>query len=268
MKAMNSPEVSGWHKTSQSKHVEKNWTEECQGVTTDGQCWFFSSNNKMDDINRQRIYKFTEDMEFLDFFPVGKFGCGHLGGIDFYKGIIYAAMEQPSKVLLINSNLQSATEAKLNGKTTNSAPPQGKSFPWCAINPWNGYLYSSKFDNVSEIYGYDPKDNFKHVTTLELPIKTDRVQGGCISRNGHLLLASDESHNIRCFSMLNGTYLGSTSIEVSDLTREEVEGIAIWEGRIFEGVQAQIHVILLDNQPTVADDVFFKHFSVPNPENL
>lgn len=271
LKAMNSPEVSGWQKSGEEKFVGFTWTEECQGVTNDGQFWYFSSNNtNLIFEDKQRIYKFPENMDagIEDTFSVGKYGCDHLGGIDCYNGRIYAAMEGPSKVVIINSNFQSASEAKLNGSTNNSSPPQGTSFPWCAVNPWNGYLYSSRFNNVTEVYGYDPQDNFKWVTTLQLAIPTNRVQGGCFSKNGHLLLTSDETHDIRCFSVLNGAYLGSAAIQVDASTGEEVEGITIWDVQGFGGVPSQVHVILLDNQVTENDDVFFKHYSVPTPENL
>ncbi|MCU7864074.1 MAG: hypothetical protein KZQ92_08870, partial [Candidatus Thiodiazotropha sp. (ex Lucinoma borealis)] len=44
LKAMQSPQVAQWQKTSESEHANHDWTEECQGVTHDGQHWYISSN--------------------------------------------------------------------------------------------------------------------------------------------------------------------------------------------------------------------------------
>lgn len=134
------------------------WTEECQGVATDGSYWYISSNNS----SRQGIYKFAPGMALKDFFPTSRFGSGHLGAIDCYNDgtttWIYAALEQPNQVLIVDTTFKDARTSQLKDKDRGD-PPQGD-FPWCAINPWNGWLYSSNFLDVSEVYAYDPKMTF------------------------------------------------------------------------------------------------------------
>ena len=124
--------------------------------------------------------------------------------------------------------------------------------PWCAINPWNGFLYSSKFgepprweedpsgtglgrlvdwDPVTEVHCYDPADNFTHKRSL--PIMGEplhKLQGGCFSTNGHLYLTSDHTQQIRAYSALNGAFLGDKWVDYdkSGLTyTQEIEGICI-----------------------------------------
>jgi hypothetical protein len=81
-----------------------------------------------------------------------------------------------------------------------------------------------------------------------------------------LLLASDYTHDIRCYSVLNGKYLGSAGIQVG--STEEVEGICVKKGVTMHGKAAQVHVILLDNDWPSADDVYFKHYAVGKPDDL
>ena len=83
MRAMNSPEVWRWYKSNEEKWIDLAWTEECQDLTTDGQSWYYSSNNnKILDFNRQRIYRFPENMDIRlgKYFSVGRFGRRRFNG--------------------------------------------------------------------------------------------------------------------------------------------------------------------------------------------
>ncbi|MCU7877928.1 MAG: hypothetical protein KZQ84_14205 [Candidatus Thiodiazotropha sp. (ex Lucinoma borealis)] len=273
LKAMQSPQVGQWQKTSESEHANHDWTEECQGVTHDGQHWYISSNkDPIIGSAKRRIYKFTPGMQQVDYFGVDFIGSDHLGGIDHYKGRIYAALEQPAKVMWVTTDFQSSGTDTLKSSSGGSSP-QGSSFPWCAVNPWNGLLYSSKFGSadgapIKEIFAYDPADGFKHKKTLELKSGLKRIQGGVFSNNGHLLLASDHTFDIRCYSALNGAFRGSAAIQIDPGSGEEVEGLTIWKGISFDGTPAEVHVILLDNDFPSGDDIYFKHYSVPDPDKL
>jgi hypothetical protein len=279
IKAMNSPQPSQWKEVESETFKDKSWTQRCQGVTTDGEHWYISSNSKRLSANPlkpiktdRRIYKFTRNMKLIDSYSVEHIESKHLGDVDYSDGIIYAAMEHPPGILKVDSEFKFSSFRPLQGETTGSESPQAGSLPWCAINPWNGYLYSSRFHQASEIYAYDPKDNFllKVKDTLKLEVATDDVQGGCFSKNGHLLLASNASHDIRCYSVLNGKFLGSAPIRFDDsksAVGEEVEGLAIWEGVAFDAGAAHVHLILLDKD-VFKDDVHFKHYTMPNPEDL
>ena len=47
-----------------------------------------------------------------------------------------------------------------------------------------------------------------------------------------------------------------------------MEGIALGHLVHGNGSHSWVHVVILDNDITNRDDVFLKHFSVPNPGNL
>jgi len=260
---MNSPRMSEWYMSSEGKSENYDWTEECQGVTSDGQYWYFPSNNN----SKRGIYKMGfKNFSFVDFFPTDGYG-DHIGDIDYYNGWIYAPFEPTLQVLMITPDFQSSRMAHLQG--ADGGPPPQKEFPWCAINPWNSYLYSSDFYDVAQINSYDPNDNFIYKGSLKLQVPLKEVQGGCFSQNGHLYLSSSSSNDIRGYSVLNGAYLGSAAIQVDTSwnVAEEVEGMTIFIG-VFNGKPTQVHVILLDNDKPDPDDIFLKHYTVPSPEDL
>jgi hypothetical protein len=158
-------------------------------------------------------------------------------------------------------------------------PPPQASFAWCAVNPWNGLLYSRGRDDAGDAdtlhaYRFDlAGSRFMHVPAKKIVLqeKVSGVQGAVFSKNGHVLLASDTTDDIRCYSILNGHYLGRVPIPKDGgfPEFEEVEGLTIWEAVPYDGVATHVHLILLDkDDPFSGDDVFFKHYHVPLSEDL
>lgn len=272
MRAMRSPRPDRWAKRAEGQFHNENWTEECQGVTHDQSSWYISSNKS----GKQRVYRFSLAQRQLGYVALAGNGSGHLGDIDYHEGRLYCAMEQPVKIVVIDvppfSGWWSAGLRDANG---HSPPPQSDC-PWCAIHPWNGLLYSSDFGNdapgveVLRAYRLDGStQTFRHVPgeDIHLASPVRRVQGAAFSDNGHVVIASDHTDDIRCFSTLNGAYRGRASIQ-KDGAGEEVEGITIWGSVAYSGEPTQVHVILLDNDWPSGDDVYFKHYQVPSGTDL
>ena len=65
---------------------------------------------------------------------------------------------------------------------------------------------------------------------------------------------------------IDGSEVGTD--ESGGVDGEEIEGIAIGHLVNGNGAQSWVHVLALDNDITKKDDVFLKHFAVPNPGNL
>ena len=268
MRAMQSPKPDEWDKPYEKQFSNKDWTEECQGVTHDDSHWYLSSNRE----GKQRVYSFSMNFDDKRYVDVEGNGSDHLGDIDYYQGRIYCAMEGPIKILIIDAPPFSGYwQAELTEETMGVSPQV--SCPWCAVNPWNGLLYSSNNgddppgENTLRAYRFDsPSGCFVHVPFADIVLqeKVRMIQGGVFSKNGHILLASNYSNDIRCYSVLNGYYLGRAPIQKDGSwnVKEEVEGLTIWEGVSFEGVATQVHVVLLDNDPN-SDDVYFKNYRVP-----
>jgi hypothetical protein len=272
MKAMLSPQPAQWTKPNEGQFFNYDWTEECQGVTHDGSHWYLSSNHD----GKQRVYRFSLSNDVVSHVKLAGNGSNHLGDIEYHNGRIYCAMEGPVKIVVIDTppftGWWSAALVGENG----GAPPQSDC-PWCAVNPWNGLLYSSNFGNDGEdtlrAYQFDPPNaRFVHAPSADIALQEQvrDIQGAVFSKNGHVLLASNYSDDIRCYSVLNGRYLGRAAIEKDGSwdVAEEIEGITIWEEISYEGVATHVHVILLDNDWPDDDDVYFKHYRVPLSEHL
>ena len=307
----------GWE-----ENHEGGWANNCQGVTSDGDHWYISSNADGEqaiyklDGGRLRLSKRVE----IDDLRVG--ALDHVGDLDVYDGLLYVAIEGPHGFLTISADLDPGT-ARFERLPADS--PQSGGVPWCAVNPWDGLLYSSDFDNrvpppevrtirhhaeprltyedfwerrsgeYGAIYGYD-RETFEYVRTVRLERPVLRIQGGCFSENGHLLLASDAKprlsiagpspkpgsldyevsrRGIKVFNAATGAYLGS-----ADVTREygpdlmvarawyqELEGICIKPDHRRGSTRSDIHLILLENQGG-DDESYFKHYSLPDPTRL
>lgn len=277
VRLLRSPLMGGWTRPNEWEFSNEDWTEECQGITSDGAHWYLCSNKCGWGLEPElrAIYKFDPSMTLLAVHPLrsfleshfGNVQCEgvHVGDIDWYQGIIYIPVENPRGLIRLSDDFVWTSKHDIRGND-GAEPPQGGSFSWCAVNPLNGWLYSSTFDNVNRVFAYDPARDYRHVSTLWLPEMTHRVQGGCFSPNGKLFLASDSSNDIRAFSSLTGAYFGRAPIQVSG-SDEEVEGICYWP-MITNGHATQVHVILLDNDDTSADDIWLKHYSSPAPGDV
>lgn len=265
--------VSQWTRPNEWEFSNEDWTEECQGVTSDGNHWYLCSNKCGWGAEPQRraIYKFDASMNLIATFELGVFleahfgnlACEgvHVGDIDWRDGFIHIPVENPQGLIRLADDFSSISKHSIHGAAGPSPPQQ--SFPWCAINPITNWLYSSEFDGVSKVFAYDPAQAYRHVATLELSATTNGVQGGCFSPNGKLYLSSNASRDIRGFSSLTGAYLGSAGIQV-DEGDQEVEGICHWNMKT-NGTATQVHVILLDNDNANSDDMWLKHYAAPEP---
>lgn len=284
--AMNPPLIEQWVQSYEHVFENRRWSEECQGIASDGKSWFLVSNyNEI-----KALYKFSFDFKMLKATPPGGYsgdwdprafaGDLHLGALNYYDDKIYVPLEPSACVWILDTDLNTLDVKPLEGTFKAEDRKQGDRMPWCAVNPWNKRLYSSKFGNspyydeeftlvdydpVSEVHCYDLQ-NLELKGSLKLqgdPVH--RIQGGCFSENGHLYLASDYTQEIRAYSAFNGTYLGSKWVDYdkSDgLAGQEMEGV--FAGSI-EGDSTYFHVVVLDNDLLSLDDIYIKHYSVPSP---
>lgn len=266
--AMNSPRMENW--TSDPIHIDsfydQDWTQECQGIATDGNFWYIVSNKE----NKKAVYKFSLDFNLTKVivWPHNQPQDQHLGHPALWNGSIYVPVEpldpnETARVWQLNTDLTTSETFDLG--YTKERKPIGK-MPWCAINPWNSLLYSSTSFDVEHVCAYNPKKSFAFKSKLQIKgVKIDEVQGGFFSDNGHLYLSSSASVDIRGYSALNGKFLGSFPLKYGQ--GDEIEGLCITSFTNSDGITSYVHVIILDNAGN-NDNVFVNHFSVPDASVL
>jgi hypothetical protein len=269
------------------------WSEELNGVTTDGSSWFFTSNRN----DKPELWKFPEALNLDDaidrddlppgvkwvHLPTSLQAYTHMGDIDYYMGHIYVPLqfEAPRRIAVFDAtDLSFVASGPLAADKGVAA--------WCATNPRNGCLYECAFPENDEpsapislsVYAQKIEGSLLSLTYVGefplrdhdgLPFKSRAIQGGVFSPNGHLYLVADsrdEGSGVHGFDMISGRRNAFIPIGVSrDLAEgEELEGLTLWNqdtGSAPE-IWGQLHVILLDNDYIANDDdLDFKHFRVP-----
>lgn len=155
--------------------------------------------------------------------------------------------------------------------------------PWCAINPRNGYLYSSNF-STAELLVYEPilhaprrpdqpglELNFVGAQPLTFvstsggieaaEAEMAEVQGGAFSDAGHLYLVNH--HEVRKFDVATGREL--TVFFIESESGDEMEGITIWPieaSYCGHAAAYQLHVLHTRTHAAAGTnpDIFFKHY--------
>ncbi|MBR3818573.1 MAG: hypothetical protein IKJ41_05420 [Clostridia bacterium] len=242
-----------------------------QGITTDGEYYYTSGAIAALDLTA--LAKFTfDDMEIVKsrINPLpkecSKRGDDHIGGISYYNGKLYAAVEDSDEYIYPCIVVFDCDTLKATGEVYNlPAEIYDDGVPWCAVDTETGYLYASKWTEAKTIYVYDINDAMKLVK--EIPLTglgvIDRIQGGEFY-NGTLYLSNDVENNGNIKNVLS---VDVNSGEVKIFAQRDVGGENIEaEGMTF-GVNkdgAVLHV--LDYNKVIG--IFVRHYNVDFGENL
>ena len=133
---------------------ENGWSNELQGVTHDSDNWFFTQDD--------RLWKFPITHPLQNMVTTAdpsrgilkknipplleNEGYDHFGDLDFHKGLLLVPMEGNMPVIVAvfkASNLEYLGYVELAAQ---------RRAGWCAVNPIDGYLYSSN----SQVKASDP----------------------------------------------------------------------------------------------------------------
>ena len=296
------------------KSREPGWSDELQDLTHDDSNWYFSKGKTSD---QYKIWKFpiTHDLNATVKSPNPGAGIlavpmpaeltngfDHFGGLDYYDGNLYVALEAvgcastPKIAVFRASDLKMIAHADLTGR-----PYPGYHLPYCAIDPRSGLLYSSTDDGVTELTihrpmltkvgnGYQLKmqyvGRFPLLDAAGNKITLNSLQSCDITENGHLYLVSNDLNKggIFGFSLIENKLL--TFIPVfwkgEFPAKEELEGITLWDVDrpgapkfANENWGGQVHLLILDNDydkkiPLLKkgeDDFHIRHWRV-SPADL
>jgi len=283
---------TGWSDVAQGlTHDRDNWF-----ITQTGQLWKIPVTHDLNNVSCGGgvVCRSLDDIRGLS-----SEGYNHLGDPEYYefrgKGYVLVPVEAP---LEGDTRLAPSVVAAFDADTleyiAHSPLPGQRDAPWVAVDP-QGNVYSSNFDGVTAVnkFGLDwsslsstdnPRLILSAPTKIPLfdedrsPTTIQSLQGGVISPSGELLyvVAGTEkflhpSHGVHVFDLstgarirrsTNGYGLFNYEFHPGGVSREEPEGITIWDlddGRA-PGIRGQLHVLLLDNDPG-ADDVYLKHYT-------
>ncbi len=157
-----------------------------QGMTTDGEHFFYSSNYGL---IKTELDSRTVLASNLCAIPreLLSLGCKHIGGITYYDGKIYCPIED-SKVfenLYIATYSADTLEYIESFKLSNELHENG--VPWCVANPDEGVIYSARRDHITSLNVYDAQ-SLEFLREIQLTDSVHKVQGGEMY-NGILFLS-------------------------------------------------------------------------------
>lgn len=149
-----------------------------QGVTNDGESWYFSGKNSLEKVDIE-----TGDILALNISAIPeelseKFGSAHIGGIGYANGYIYAPVED-SKVW--EHPLIAVYDAKTLEFTGEyrelSTERHTRGVPWCFADAENGVLYAGDSRNNAQAYRYN-LNTLEFIGTLDFSQEVKEIQGG------------------------------------------------------------------------------------------
>lgn len=163
---------------SNSKVVGLETIERAQGVTTDGEAWYFSGKTSLVKIafDNQTVLAYNYEAipeEFKE-----NYGSAHIGGISYCDGYIYAPLEDSKVWEYPIVAVYDAQTLEFTGKykiLPNDIMTRGMS--WLACDEENGLIYSSHSKEATELYCFD-LETFEYVKTVNLSEMVGKIQGG------------------------------------------------------------------------------------------
>ena len=236
-----------------------------QGLAHDDEHWYMTT--------RYGVLKLTPDYTVVAEAGIptelGRRGYNHLCDPDFADGALWIPLEahtplslrprtQPAVVAVLTPGLSydAHRSFELQDRATS---------PWCALHPGDGLLYTSDFNDVDRIAGYEMGHDGTALRSIALvdpdgtPQAVQGVQGGCFSDATTFALTAHGSHELRVYNLEaereRAVEVFRLSIPYEPGRRSELEGIAHWPGR--DG--GELHVALLNRSRFGRGDVALHH---------
>jgi hypothetical protein len=254
------PQVSEWQRIGQAFASENtSYSEEAQGMTTDGQAWFLVSNGNKTLRRYAPGNDFAGSLDAPDGDHVGAPGC--------HAGWVYVPIQRPAAVWKVSTDMSQHSVTPVDGGDD--------LWPWCDVNPLNGRLYTCEYDAFQDgrvaLLAYDrntierrPDDDLLLAHT---PIECKNRQGGVFTRHGRLILSRSGTNGLFCFSSLTGWCFGAQKVGNFGSRGSEVEGVTVREWS-FGNRLSMVQLLELDNDTFSEDDCYLHSYAVPDPGRL
>ena len=191
----NIPSPDGAEIINKNTYVLFDYQVTSQGVTNDGEYFYFSGNEHLG----------KADMESGEIFLINtnaipeelqEKGCNHIGGLSYYNGYVYAAVEDGPDYLNSFIVLYDAETLEFSG-TYYELPHELhiEGVPWCAVDVERNYLYTAEWSNATVLNVFS-LDDMSLIKTVPLSEPIDRIQGAEMF-GGKLYMSCDEENDMK-----------------------------------------------------------------------
>lgn len=152
-----------------------------QDVTTDGEYFYFSGKHALEKVNLACDEIIALNHNAITDELKEKYNSQHIGGISYYNGIIYAALEDSKQWQHPIIALYDAETLEYTGVCYELPTElQTRGVPWVAVDGENGFAYTGDSRNYTEIYKFSLSD-FTYIETITLSREVVKIQGGEIA---------------------------------------------------------------------------------------
>lgn len=175
-----------------------------QDVTTDGEYYYFSGKHALEKVNLDCDEIVALNYEAIDDELKEKYNSQHIGGISYYDGIIYAALEDSKEwkhpiIALYNAETLEYTGVCYELPTE----LQTRGVPWVAVDGENGFAYTGDSRNYTEIYKFSLSD-FSFIEKITLSEEVVKIQGGEIADGKLYAGTNDMTRAVFTIDLENG----------------------------------------------------------------
>ena len=197
---MNLPSPDGAEIIGKNTYVLFDYQVTSQGVTNDGEYFYFSGNEHLGKADME-----TGEISLIsiDAIPdeLKDKGCNHIGGLSYYNGYVYAAVEDGPDYLNSFIVLYDADTLEYSGKYY--ALPHDlhiEGVPWCAVDVERNYLYTAEWSNATVLNVFS-LDDMSLVKTVALSEPIDRIQGAELFGDKLYMSCDEENDKKRIFTL-------------------------------------------------------------------
>lgn len=191
----NIPSPDGAEIIAKNTYVLTDYQMASQGVTNDGEYFYFSANKNLGKADMETGEIFLINAEAIPEELQDK-GCNHIGGLSYYNGYVYAAVEDGPDYLNSFIVLYDAETLEFSG-TYYELPHELhiEGVPWCAVDVERNYLYTAEWTNATVLNVFS-LDDMSLVKTIPLSEPIDRIQGAEMF-DGKLYMSCDELNDMK-----------------------------------------------------------------------
>lgn len=189
------PAPDGAEILAKNTYVLVDYQATSQGVTNDGEFFYFSGNEMLGKADME-----SGEIFLINTNPIPEElkdkGCNHIGGLSCYNGYIYAAVEDGPDYLNSFIVLYDAETLEFSG-TYYELPHELhiEGVPWCVVDVERNYLYTAEWTNATVLNVFS-LDDMSLVKTIPLSEPIDRIQGAEMF-DGKLYMSCDELNDMK-----------------------------------------------------------------------
>ncbi|MCQ2484712.1 MAG: hypothetical protein MJ168_05195 [Clostridia bacterium] len=188
---------------SNSKVVGLESLERAQGVTTDGEAWYFSGKSSITKIAFDNQTVLAYNYKAIPKELKDNYGSAHIGGISCYNGRIYAPIEDSKKWQHPIVAVYDAQTLEFKEYHEISKDILTRGMSWLSCDAENGLIYSSHSKTADVIYCFDI-ETFEFVKEIKLSEPVQKIQGGDVYKGLLYVGTNDDTRAVYTIDVKTG----------------------------------------------------------------